>query len=88
MVQPSYFFSLFCLWVCTMLMLLGSVQRAEQLGFRLVQCLLTHSCWNFWDKKKRELKPPQLLTPDLGMCHMALWQTLKSVFCFLSFPLQ
>lgn len=68
---------------------LGSFQRAEQLGFRLVQCLVTLFHWYFWEeKKKKELKPPQPLTPDLGMCHMALWQTLKSVFCFLAFPLQ
>lgn len=43
----------------------------------------------FVKKKKKRIKEKQNnITPNLGMCHMALWQALKRAFCFLMFFLQ
>lgn len=56
-----------CQWKCMVLMLLGSFQRAEQLGFRLVQCLVTLSHWYFLGRKKKKgIKTPTTLNTRSG----------------------
>lgn len=70
-----------CQWECTVLMLLGSFQRAEQLGFRLVQCLVTCSHWNLWEKKKkRGIKTSSILNTRSGhVSHGSLANTPKCI---------
>lgn len=68
-----------CQWECTVLMLLGSFQRAEQLGFRLVQCPVTRSHWHFWRKKKRIKTPTTLNTRSGHVSHGSLANTQKCI---------
>lgn len=69
-----------CQWECTVLMLLGSFQRAEQLGFRLVQSLVTLFHWYFWGKKKKGIKTPTTLNTRSGhVSHGTLANAQKCV---------
>lgn len=90
-VQPSFFFSLFCLSVGVYSAdAFGIFPKSRTAGIQTwaVSCYSLSLVFLGEKEKGGELKPPQPLTPDLGMCHMALWQTLKCVFCFLTFYLQ
>lgn len=60
-------------------MLLGSFQRAEQLGFRLVQCLVTLFHWYFWEKKKGIKTPTTLNTRSGHVSHGTLANAQKYV---------